>query len=294
MGINTMNKRTAKRLKAMPGIIMAAAVFTGIMPAGSTIADAKPSVKLDGEYHAALGVRTGSGKNIYRMAYYHKKSAGTNKWKHLAIGDYSSEEYQEIKSTFKDVVIKGNGKYTVSLENADFQGETSFSRMQVSTDIPDTGKIKFSDMSVRVNGRELVKYDEPYIDKHGDADGNCCLLVINEDREGFESLDGDCVPQGTENKISITFKVSGFSYNKGEKPKPAETPAPKPTKTPEPEKPDNTPEPEETAKVSPASDASSRELVVDEELRPAVIISIIVIAVISVIAITFSVTKRKK
>lgn len=294
MGINTMNKRTAKRLKAMPGIIMAAAVFTGIMPAGSTIADAKPSVKLDGEYHAALGVRTGSGKNIYRMAYYHKKSAGTNKWKHLAIGDYSSEEYQEIKSTFKDVVIKGNGKYTVSLENADFQGETSFSRMQVSTDIPDTGKIKFSDMSVRVNGKELVKYDEPYIDKHGDADGNCCLLVINEDREGFESLDGDCVPQGTENKISITFKVSGFSYNKGEKPKPAETPAPKPTKTPEPEKPDNTPEPEETAKVSPAPDASSRELVVDEELRPAVIISIIVIAVISVIAITFSVTKRKK
>ena len=294
MGINTMNKRTAKRLKAMPGIIMAAAVFTGIMPAGSTIADAKPSVKLDGEYHAALGVRTGSGKNIYRMAYYHKKSAGTNKWKHLAIGDYSSEEYQEIKSTFKDVVIKGNGKYTVSLENADFQGETSFSRMQVSTDIPDTGKIKFSDMSVRVNGKELVKYDEPYIDKHGDADGNCCLLVINEYREGFESLDGDCVPQGTENKISITFKVSGFSYNKGEKPKPAETPAPKPTKTPEPEKPDNTPEPEETAKVSPAPDASLRELVVDEELRPAVIISIIVIAVISVIAITFSVTKRKK
>ena len=49
MGINTMNKRTAKRLKAMPGIIMAAAVFTGIMPAGSTIADAKPSVKLDGD-----------------------------------------------------------------------------------------------------------------------------------------------------------------------------------------------------------------------------------------------------
>ena len=289
-----MNKRTAKRLKAMPGIIMAAAVFTGIMPAGSTIADAKPSVKLDGEYHAALGVRTGSGKNIYRMAYYHKKSAGTNKWKHLAIGDYSSEEYQEIKSTFKDVVIKGNGKYTVSLENADFQGETSFSRMQVSTDIPDTGKIKFSDMSVRVNGKELVKYDEPYIDKHGDADGNCCLLVINEDREGVERLDGDCVSQGTESKISITFKVSGFSYNKGEKPKPAETPAPKPTKTPEPEKPDNTPEPEETAKVSPAPDASSRELVVDEELRPAVIISIIVIAVISVIAITFSVTKRKK
>lgn len=289
-----MNKRTAKRLKAMPAIIMAAAVFTGIMAAGSTSADAKPSVKLDGEYHAALGVRTGSGKNIYRMAYYHKKSAGTNKWKHLAIGDYSSEEYQEIKSTFKDVVIKGNGTYTVSLTNADFQGETSFSRMQVSTDIPDTGKIKFSDMSVKINGSELVKYDEPYIDKHKDADGNCCLLVINGDREGFDSLDGNCVPQGTENKISITFKVSGFSYNKGEKPKPAETPVPGPTETPSPEEPEDTPAPKETSKVPAAPDTSSQKPVVNEEIRPAVIISIIVAAVISVIAITFKVTKRKK
>jgi len=34
--------------------------------------------------------------------------------------------------------------------------------------------------------------------------------------------------------------------------------------------------------------------VVDEEIRPAVIISIIVVAVIAVIGITFSVTKRKK
>ena len=291
MGINIMNKRTAKRLKAMPGIVMAAAVFTGIMAAGGTSADAKPSVKLDGEYHAALGVRTGSGKNIDRMAYYHKKSAGTDKWKHLAIGDYSSEEYQEIKSTFKDVVIKGNGKYTVSLSDADFQGETSFSRMQVSTDIPNTGAIKFSDMSVKINGTEVVKYDEPYIDKHKNADGNCCLLVINEDREGFESLDGRCVPQGTENKISITFKVSGFNYKKGEKPKPAVTASPKPVETAAPE---DTPAPEENAKTPAVPDMASQKPVVDEEIRPAVIISIIVIAVISVIAITFSVTKRKK
>lgn len=289
-----MNKKTIKRLKAMPGIVVAAAVFTGIMATGGTGADAKPSVKLDGEYHASLGVRTGSGKNIYRMAYYHKKSAGTEKWKHLAIGDYSSEDYQEIKSSFKDVVIKGNGKYTVSLTNADFQGETSFSRMQVSTDIPDTGKIKFSDMSVKINGSEIVKYDEPYIDKHKDADGNCCLLVINNDREDFDSLDGNCVPQGTENKISITFKVSGFSYNKGEKPKPAVTPSPKPTETPVPEKPEDTKEPEETAKVSPEPGISSEKPVVDEELQPVVIISVIVIAVISVISITFSVTRRKK
>lgn len=282
-----MNKKTIKRLKAMPGIVMAAAVFTGIVASGGINADAKPSVKLDGEYHASLGVRTGSGKNIYRMAYYHKKSSGTEKWKHLATGDYSSEEYQEIKSTFKDVVIKGNGKYTVSLSNADFQGETNFSRMQVSTDIPDTGKIKFSDMSVKINGIEVAKYEEPYIDKHSDAAGNCCLLVINEDREDFDSMDGNCVPQETENIISITFQVSGFSYNKGETPKPAETASPKPADATASEKPKDTPVPEKT-------DKASQKPVVDEELQPVVIILIIIISVISIITITFSVTKRRK
>lgn len=269
-----------------------AVTLAGIITANSIYADAKPvSVDTDGKYHAALGVRTDTEKNIYRMAYYHKKSTGTKKWKHLAIGDYSSPDYQEVAGKFTDVEIKGNGKYTVYLENADFMGETSFSKMQVSTDIPDTGQITFSDMVVKINGSEVARFDTPVIDKHEDAKGNCCLLVINKDREGFSGLDADCVPQGTENKISISFKVNGFSYKKGETPKPADTPEPKPTNTPKPET-TKTPAPE--AAASAKADLSQQRPVVDEEIRPVVIISIIVVAVIAVIGITFSVTKRKK
>ena len=288
-----MNKKTAEKLKKVPGIVIAAAIFTGIMALGGTNADAKPSVDLNGQYHAALGVKTDTSKNIYRMGYYHKESAGTQKWKHLAINGSTPGQYEQVQSTFKDVVIKGNGKYTVSLVNADFQGETSFSKMQVSTDIPDTGKIKFSDMVVKINGTRVASYKKPKIDKHKDADGNCCLLIINKEREDFNSkLDSNCVPQGTENRISVTFKVSGFNYKKGEKPKPPSIPSPKPVATPEPAKDAETKAPEATP--SPETEISSQKPVVDEEIRPAVIISIIAVSVISVIGITFSVTRRKK
>lgn len=293
MRIVIMNKKTAEKFKKLPGIVMAAAIFTGIMAQGGTDAEAKPSVDLNGQYHAALGVKTDTSKNIYRMAYYHKEAAGTEKWKHLAISGNASGQYEQIQSTFKDVVIKGNGKYTVSLVNANFQGETSFSKMQVSTDIPDTGKIKFSDMVVKINGTEVASYKKPKIDKHKDANGNCCLLIINKERENFNSkLDSNCVPQGTENRISVTFKVSGFNYKKGESPEPPATPSPKPTATPEPTKAAGTKAPEATA--SPEAEVSLQKPVVDEEIRPVVIISIIAISVISVIGITFSVTSRKK
>ena len=291
MGIISMKKKIIKRLKTIPGIIMAV-TLAGIITTGSIYADAKPaSVDTDGKYNAALGLRTDTDKNIYRMGYYHKKSTGTKKWKHLAIGDYSSPDYKEVAGTFTDVEIKGNGKYTVYLENADFMGETSFSKMQVSTDIPNTGKITFSDMVVKINGSEVARFDNPVIDQHEDTKGNCCLMVINKVRESFSGLDANCVPSGTENKISISFKVNGFSYKKGETPKPADTPKPEPADTPEP-KATKTPKPEVSNSVEPDTDL--QRPVVDEEIRPVVIISIIVVAVIAVIGITFSVTKRKK
>ncbi|HBA98238.1 MAG TPA: hypothetical protein DCZ23_09025 [Lachnospiraceae bacterium] len=293
-----------KKTKRIRGAVMAIAVaVTSVIAAGSVYVQAEPAeetVDLDGTYHASLGLRTET-KNIYRMAYYHKKSAGSDKWKHLAIGDYSSAEYQRIESSFTDAVIKGNGKYTVKLENADFQGETNFIKMQVSTDIPNTGQITFSDMVVKVNGTEVGRFEEPYIDGHEDANGNCCLLIINNERTGFQGIAGNIVPAEMENKITVSFKVSGFNYKKGKKPKPEVTSTPVPAKkkdnkdkkknTPAPVK-DKSTRPPVTATPSPVPDGS--RIVVDEEMRPVVIISVIAMAVISIVSITLSVTKRKK
>lgn len=292
------NKYLTKKIKIIKGAILAVTlVFTSIIASGNIYVKAVPAeqtVDTNGTYHAALGLRTET-RNIYRMAYYHKKSAGSDKWKHLAIGDYGSEEYEKIESKFTDAVIKGNGKYTVKLENADFQGETNFIKMQVSTDIPNTGQIKFSDMVVKVNGSEIGRFDEPYIDEHEDANGNCCLLIINNERENFQGINGNIVPTEIENKITVSFKVSGFDYKKGQKPQPKETNTPAPTKN---NKIENTPAPtknkatEAPATATPVPDNS--KIVVNEEMRPIVIVSVIAIAVISIMAITFSVTGRKK
>lgn len=294
------NKYLMKKIKRFGGVIVTAAVvFTSIIATGNSVgaAPTNQNVDVNGTYHAALGVRTET-RNIYRMAYYHKKSAGSDKWKHLAIGDYSSEEYTKIDSKFTDATIKGNGKYTVKLENGDFQEETNFSKMQISTDIPNTGQITFSDVVIKVNGTEVGRFDEPYIDTHDDANGNCCLLIINNDREGFEGIDGNIVPTGTENNITVTFKVSGFSYKKGQKPKPVETKSPAPTKKANKDKKTPAPTSEEATKPPVTETAtpipSGNKLVVDKEVRPVVIISVIAIAVISIISITFNVTKRKK
>ncbi len=297
-------KSFSEKVKRITNVVAAMAVaVTSIITAGSICAKAEPvsqTVDLDGTYNAALGLRTETN-NIYRMAYYHKKSAGSDKWKHLAIGDYSSQEYQQIESSFTDVVIKGNGKYTVKLENADFQGETNFTKMQVSTNIPNTGQITFSDMVIKVNGVEVGRFDEPYIDEHEETSGNSCLLIINNEREGFESIDANIVPAERENKITVSFKVNGFNYKKGQKPKPVATNAPASTKnndkkknTPAPtkDKPTKSPAPVNNATATPAPTGS--KIAVDEEMRPVVIISVIAISVISIVSITISVTKRKK
>lgn len=286
-----------KKIKSIIRIIMAAIVMSiVIIAAGGIYADAEPvdnTVDLYGTYNAALGLRTDKNTtNIYRMGYYHKESAGTKRWKHLSTGTYPSENYRQLEGKFKDVKIKGNGKYTVSLENADFMGETDFSKMQVSTDIPDTGQIKFSNMVVKINGEEVGNFKKPYVDNNKEAKGNCCLLVINKERTDFEGIDSNCVPQGTENKITISFKVSGFSYKKGETPA---TPEPVQTKEPEvTKKPEDTKEPAVATQMPAVSAEPVTGVMVPEEIRPFVIISIIIISVIAIIAITFNVTRRKK
>lgn len=279
-------RKCIKSAKRFLGITMAAAVIiTSVMAAGSTDADAKKkkknkstpeptvaAVDLGGVYHAALGIQTDTKEWMYRIGYYHDEYAGTDEWKHLATGAYGSDDYKKIEGTFTDVEIKGNGTYTVSLDNADYMGETHFSQMQVATDIPDTGEIKFSDMIVTVDGLEKGRFEDPYIDKDSYAGGNCCLLAINNWRPELQGINGECVPTGSTNNISITFTVSGFNYDNEEQAA--------------------TPEPADIQTTAPSAQDDDTEK--DAETSPVLIISIIVIAVAAIMVITFRVGNRKR
>ena len=295
--------------------ISAVAALCGIIGFNTEVS-AKKTVDINGEYHAALGVQTDPTYNngrIYRKAYYTNPYYGKDEWSHLAMGTYGDEDtYERLLGRFTDVKIKGNGKYTVSLKNADFRDAREFQLLQVATDIPNTGKIKFSDMKVEINGEEVASVRRPVIDKRKTAKTYACLQVINTEIENLDVLDRDCVPRDDENSIKITFTVTGFSYKKGEKP-PAKS-TPKPTATAKPQTAKTTaPVSNDKADADSGSTASKKddaskadnvsaksggkaaeEDVLSDEYEPPVIFGVIIISIISIISITISVNQRRR
>lgn len=218
------------RKRAVAGILLAGALLvSGVRPA-----EAEPKVDVYGEYHAALGVQTDSYRRVFRDAYFDGKAEKADDFKKLKrerSQGSGAKRAEESEGTFKDVTIKGNGTYVVSLKNADFHGYSSFRKLYVATDIPNTKKIKFSNMSVSIDGRVLRTFDKPVLDTSKMYRKNSVLLAIhpvNEDVKG--AISTRSVPRSRENEIKIRFTVSGFDYDKGEKPN---TPSPKPTATPE-------------------------------------------------------------
>ncbi len=218
------------RKRAVAGILLAGALLvSGIRPA-----EAEQKVDVYGEYHAALGVQTDSYRRVFRDAYFDGKAEKADDFKKLKrerSQGSGAKRAEESEGIFKDVTIKGNGTYTVSLKNADFHGYSSFRKLYVATDIPNTKEIKFTHMSVSIDGRVLRTFDRAVLDASKMYRKNSVLLAIhpvNEEVKG--AISTRTVPRNRENEIKIRFTVSGFDYDKGEKPS---TPTPKPTATPE-------------------------------------------------------------
>lgn len=178
-------------------------------------------------YHAALGIQTANTLWMQRLGYVGKFSAMGND----NVSGYGTAAYSKLTSdsfkksypgTFTDVEIKDNGTYTVSLDGADFSGETVCSQLHIATDIPLSSKITVSDLKVNVNDKEILTWDKGYLEDD-DTYLECgkVFLAINHWRpdveavgkkaglktanNGFEIFTG----KGNE-KVSITFTVSGF------------------------------------------------------------------------------------
>ncbi len=236
MGKNRMmrNVRKNKMIKTLS--LMAAGVIAlmGMAPASlaSEAKEKKPEKKqevdLNGTYHARMGIQTSTLLWIMQMNYYKGKSnetLGTELENKLFCADQEdSEKLVSKEGTFNEVEISGNGVYTVTLENANFEGETDISQLHVATDIPLNDQIKFSNVKVMVNDMEFVTFDEAVMEDEAPyLEGGMVVLAMNHWRgsvvsylkehgcsesgeNGWRLLSG----QGGEN-ISITFTVSGFA-----------------------------------------------------------------------------------
>lgn len=276
------------RRKVVLGLLMAGVLLvSGVKPV-----QAEKKVDTYGEYHAALGVQTDSTRRVFRDAYFDGKAEKKDDFRELkrerSTGS-GAERAEALDGTFKDVKIKGNGTYTVSLKNADFRGDRSFRKLYVATDIPNTGDITFSNMSVSIDGRVLRTFEEPVLDVSKTYRKNCVLLAIHPINEEIkDAISTRTVPGNQENVIKIRFTVSGFDYDKGETP---ETPTPKPTATPEVTK---APVKENKATASPENrkdSAKSQELPVENEVG---IAATIVIAICGVLGCLVVVSRRSR
>ena len=239
--------------------------MTGILVTGCLInpmaAEAKrKKVDLNGTYHAALGISTATSLWINRNAYYSKKANvyfGTDQWNMLMSENSETGEPEEHKGNFTDVVIKGNGTYTVKLKKADFEGETTINILHVATDIPANNKIKFSNVSAKINGKTIVTFDEPYMEEKEQylSAGMDIILMNHQRKELVQQLSGRGVKESSANgydlltgagndTVEVKFTVDGFNYDKGKK----QTKEVEPTTTPTPEV--ETEEPVPTVDVS--------------------------------------------
>ena len=267
-GIYMRNRKTRTLALLTAGMLFAGSIFHA--PAAE--AARSKTVDLDGVYHAALGVSTANNKTISRDAYYAKsinKYYKTKRYAKLMSENAYSGSKTSYKGTFTDTVIKGNGKYRVKLTGADFSWETVVSALHVATDIPSTKKITFSDVSLKVNGKTLVTFSEPYMENEKKyRKGGMDIVLLNKDKADLiqelsnrnlrkTRINGYNILTGAGNdSIVVTFNVDGFNYNKGEA---VPTPTPLPTATPEPTvEPTETPEAAANKEVNTAVKNESR------------------------------------
>ncbi|MBD5158005.1 MAG: hypothetical protein HDT13_10280 [Butyrivibrio sp.] len=131
--------------------------------------------------------------------------------------------------TFTDVVLKGNGTYTVTLENPDFvDGKgtegTKFNLIGVATNMPASAaeQIKVTDMTIQVNDSAMLKYTYPeaYLDEENLKNtGYVNILGANSYNNDAEMADCKAVFCDTANwpgevtKVTITFTISGFDHD---------------------------------------------------------------------------------
>lgn len=256
----------------------------------ATVTPLDTEVNVNGTYHATLGFETDSYRNVYRYGYFDDKNRAKKEWKQISSGTIGEDDYQSYDGTFKDATIKGNGTYSVRLSNANYRYANTFKLLQVSTDIPNTDVIKFSNLRVTVNGEKKLSFKKVSTSSTRDY---AVLYAVNDKKKALADLGDDrkIVPSSyQDNSVVIKFTVSGFSYNKGET---APTPTPVPTPTVEPTVapvPEATAAPDTTA-TDDADKPKVNEVTAERKVGMGFVV---VIAIAGIVASLVIVNKRKR
>lgn len=181
-----------KRTKTMLSMLIALTMLFSILPAANVFASSK-------SYKACMAVQTNTSAWIFRNAYEDQSFGhSTSYYKNL----YSINTKKRYAGKFHDTTIRRNGTYTVSLTGANFSKEKKLSLLFVSTTIPKSKKVKFTNVRVKMNGVTKHVFKTGVIDPKGDYKHLLCINIWNSKVAKFKYS----MPKS----ISITFKVSGL------------------------------------------------------------------------------------
>ena len=285
-----------KSIKTLLSVLFAGAILFNVVPvyAGATEATVAPTeaattddaatttttdeaattgaVTYSGEYGAYMGIQTNTTLWIFRNAYDDATYGfGTPEFSQLSsVGTDGSVAYE---GTFTDAVVDGDGTYTVSLENPDFQSEERLSLLYVSTRIPLSDAIKVTDVIVKFDGSTKYTFPEAVLDK--DSKEFVKILCQNDWNNDVKDLFAYPWPF---KKAEITFTVSGMGYESQQQAEPTVAPTTAPTTT------------DDTTVTDTPDDTTSTD---DDSSNTGIIIGIIAaVAVVAVIVIV--VVSRKK
>ncbi|MBO5175815.1 MAG: PT domain-containing protein [Lachnospiraceae bacterium] len=260
----------------------------------------KPTVDKDGVYNAYMGIQ--SAQYTFRDDWTNA-STGLNGTDHpdafFQMSYLDNGTLVKKAGTFKDVVIEGNGTYTVELTDLAWDdGSTALNLLFVSTDIPNTGEITFSNVKVDFDGKNVMEMAEAFLNPEAKDYAQIALINIwNSTLTGSYNMDG-MLPNST---VTITFDVSGFNYDNPNATVAEPTPEPTVAPTEAPAEPTAAPTEAPVATEAPAEPTTApteapADVDADAEggMSPVVIV-VIVVAVIAVAAgAAFVVMKKKK
>ena len=263
----------------------------------------KPTVDKDaGVYNAYMGIQS---QNYTFRDDWSNTSTGLNGVDHpeafAGMSFLDNGTWVKKAGTFKDVVIEGNGTYSVEVTDLAWDdGSESLNLLFVSTDIPNTGEVSFTNVVVEFDGKKVFTQAEALLNPESK---DYAQLVIRNiwNSDAKTNLEGS-MPSST---AKITFDVSGFNYDNPNatvaEPTPEPTVAPvEPTAAPTetPVEPTAAPTEAPAATTAPTAAPTTAPADVDTDaeggMSPLVIV-IIVIAVVAVVGgVVFVVMKKKK
>lgn len=188
-------------------------ILAGVMTGTMVVAMGVPALAEDTEYRAYLAFQTSSYsfRNTWdEESYGLAGTANTDEIDYSVVHAWDGSDLVSASGTFTDVVITGDGTYTVSVTGLDWPDDEYYREIGVSTDIPWDTTATITVDKVVIGSTE---FDNPEVFNDGiDGTNDYTYLKVDSEYSGVSLGTYDALSSN----IEITFTISGLEAGVGD------------------------------------------------------------------------------